>query len=152
MTTTSTWLQNSFVRFLLVGVFNTMVGLGSSFLFYNVLHLGYWTSTFLGNTIGAVVSYGLNKTFTFRSKATIQSSWWKFLLVILACYGFSYGASMLLGRAWSAIFPAFPTIWIHNGAILVGNGIYMISNYLGHKYFTFRTKDQMNDWKGENNG
>jgi putative flippase GtrA len=152
MSAISTWYKSTFARFLLVGIFNTLVGLGTSFLFYNVLHLGYWLSTFLGNSIGAVVSYGLNKNFTFRSKSSIQSSWWKFVLVILSCYGFSYGTSLLLGFVWSVLFPSFHTVWIHNGAILFGNGIYMISNFLGHKYFTFRTKDQIKDWKGARNG
>jgi putative flippase GtrA len=141
MAAITVWHKSSFVRFLMVGVINTLIGLGSSFLFYNVFHLGYWPSTFLGNTIGALVSYGLNKTFTFRSRVSVGSSWWKFALVIWGCYGFSYGTSLLLGQAWLALFPAFPTNWVHNGAILFGNGIYMISNYLGHKYFTFRSKE-----------
>jgi putative flippase GtrA len=152
MAAITTWHKSSFTRFLLVGVFNTVVGLGTSFLFYNVLHFGYWPSTFLGNTIGAIVSYTLNKTFTFRSNASIPSSLWKFALVILCCYGFSYGIGWLLGKAWSFMFPAFPATWIHNGAILFGNGIYMVSNYLGHKYFTFRVKDRIEDWKGDRNG
>jgi putative flippase GtrA len=140
MAVITVWRKSSFIRFLMVGVFNTLVGLGASFLFYNVFHLGYWPSTFLGNTIGAVVSYALNKTFTFRSKTSIGSSWWRFALVILCCYGFSYGTSSLLGHIGTLIFPGFPAAWVHNGEILMGNGIYMISNYLGHKYFTFRSK------------
>jgi putative flippase GtrA len=148
----TTWHKSSFARFLLVGVLNTLIGLAAMFLLFNVVHFGYWPSTFIGNLIGAIVSYTLNKSFTFRSKVSIRSSWWKFVLVILCCYGFSYGTSLLLGKAWSFMFPAFPTIWLQNGAILFGNGIYMISNYLGHKYFTFRTKDRSKDWKGDKNG
>ena len=71
-------LTSSFARFLLVGLFNTLVGLSASFAFFNLLHLNYWISTFAGNTIGAVVSYTLNRTFTFRSNVSIGSSWWKF--------------------------------------------------------------------------
>ncbi|CAN7305255.1 GtrA family protein [Paenibacillus sp. LjRoot56] len=143
MTSTSlkSLLTGSFARFLLVGVLNTLVGLSASFALFNLLDLNYWLSTFGGNTIGAVVSYLLNRTFTFRSKASIGSSWWKFALVILICYGFSYGISWLLAEAISSYLPNASTNWLHNGAILIGNGLYTIGNYIGHKYFTFRTHD-----------
>ncbi|WP_407869398.1 GtrA family protein [Paenibacillus sp. P36] len=131
-------LSGSFLRFLLVGVFNTLVGLSASFAFFNVLHLNYWLSTFAGNTLGAIVSYTLNRTFTFRSKASVGSSWWKFAIVILSCYGLSYSCSLLLAEAAGVLWPELRADWLHNGAILVGNGLYTIGNYLGHKYFTFR--------------
>jgi putative flippase GtrA len=134
-----TWITSSFARFLLVGLFNTLIGLTTSFALYNLLHLNYWMSTFTGNTVGAIVSYTLNRTFTFRSKASVKSSWWKFALIILICYGVSYGVSLLLADAVSSLLPSLPANWLHNAAILLGNGIYTIGNYLGHKYFTFRT-------------
>lgn len=132
-------LTGSFARFLLVGLFNTLVGLSASFAFFNLLHLNYWMSTFAGNTIGAVVSYTLNRTFTFRSNASVGSSWWKFTVVIWGCYGLSYGMSWLLAEAAGSFMPKIPTGLLHNAAILAGNGLYTIGNYLGHKYFTFRT-------------
>jgi putative flippase GtrA len=137
-------LNSSFIRFVIVGVFNTVVGLGTSFLLFNLLELGYWVSTFTGNTIGAIVSYFLNKSFTFRSDVSVRSSWWKFALVILICYGLSYGASMLLANLCSYLFPSASPALLHNGAILIGNGLYMISNYLGHRYFTFRASSVQN--------
>ncbi|NOV00162.1 GtrA family protein [Paenibacillus sp. LMG 31457] len=132
-------MSGSFIRFLLVGVFNTLVGLSASFAFFNLLHLNYWISTFAGNTIGAVVSYTLNRTFTFRSRASLGSSWWKFAIVIFSCYGLSYGSSLLLVKAAASLWPDLPADLAHNTAILLGNGLYTIGNYLGHKYFTFRT-------------
>jgi putative flippase GtrA len=133
-----TLLSSSFLRFLLVGVFNTLVGLSASFAFFNLLHLNYWLSTFAGNTLGAIVSYTLNRTFTFRSNASVGSSWWKFAIVILSCYGLSYSCGLLLSEAAGALWPDLQVNWLHNAAILVGNGLYTIGNYLGHKYFTFR--------------
>lgn len=126
------------MRFLLVGVFNTLVGLSASFAFFNLLHLNYWISTFTGNTIGAIVSYTLNRTFTFRSSASVGSSWWKFAIVILSCYGLSYGISLQLAETAASLWPGMRADWLHNAAILIGNGLYTIGNYLGHKYFTFR--------------
>ncbi|MDF2648773.1 MAG: polysaccharide biosynthesis protein GtrA [Paenibacillus sp.] len=137
-------LTSSFARFLLVGLFNTLVGLSASFAFFNLLHLNYWISTFAGNTLGAIVSYTLNRTFTFRSNVSVGSSWWKFAVVILSCYGVSYGLSWLLAEAASSVMPSLRADWLHNAAILIGNGLYTIGNYLGHKYFTFRTHGMNN--------
>ena len=57
-----------FVRFLMVGVANTIVGLSVMYLLLHLAGLSYWTSTFLGNSVGAVVSFFLNRSFTFRSQ------------------------------------------------------------------------------------
>jgi putative flippase GtrA len=133
-------LTGSFARFLLVGVFNTLVGLSSIFVLFNLLHWNYWLSTFTGNTIGAIVSFTLNRTFTFRSEVSVQNSWWKFIAVILVCYGISYSLSWLLTSTVSPLFPDWRADWLHNAAILAGSGFYTIGNYLGHKYFTFRSK------------
>jgi putative flippase GtrA len=133
------WLS-SFLRFLLVGVVNTLIGLGIMFFLYNVLELNYWASTFIGNMVGAMVSYFLNKTFTFRSDVRVQHNWWKFAIVILSCYALSYGASHLFAQALSSALTGVNPKLLQNGAILVGSGIYMISNYIGHKNFTFASK------------
>lgn len=142
------WLNSSFLRFLLVGVVNTLIGLGIMFFLYNVLGLSYLASTFIGNMMGAAVSYFLNKTFTFRSDERARHNWWKFVLVILCCYALSYGASHLLAQALSSVLIGVNPKLLQNGAILAGNGIYTISNYIGHRYFTFASKEQYRARKG----
>jgi len=132
-------LSASFIRFLLVGLLNTLIGLSASFLFYNAFGLDYWLSTFCGNTVGAIASYFLNRRFTFRSEASVASSWWKFALVIIVCYFVSYGVSLMLSGMIPAVWPGATESWMHNAAILIGNGIYTVLNYVGHKYFTFRS-------------
>jgi len=47
--------------------------------------------------------------------------------------------SWVLAEAASSFLPSVRADWLHNAAILVGNGLYTIGNYAGHKYFTFRT-------------
>lgn len=130
--------NNSFFRFLLVGVLNTLVGLSATYLLLNGLKLSYYPSTFLGNAIGAVVSFFLNKTFTFQSKgATLQSAV-KFVVVILVCYGLSYYVGLHLTR-WMLSHLTTNNKWVENGAVLIGAGLYTITNYFGQKFFTFRT-------------
>lgn len=131
--------NHSFFRFLLVGVMNTIVGLSATYLLLNALGLHYWVSTFLGNCIGAVVSYFLNKRFTFQSQASFGSSIWKFTAVILACYALSYWAGLVISSQLINLVNADQAAWADNLAVLIGAGLYTISNYFGQRFFAFRT-------------
>ncbi|WP_456276102.1 GtrA family protein [Bacillus sp. AK128] len=127
---------NSFVRFLLVGVLNTLVGLSMIFLMIK-LGMNYWSSTFVGNGIGAAVSFLLNRTFTFKSSVSMQRGIPLFILVILVCYFSSYTISkwMVSFTFVSAMVPSF--LSETDVAILLGAGLYTFSNYLGQKYIVF---------------
>ena len=52
------------VKFLLVGVINTLVGTGTMFGLYNCLGCSYWVSSAGNYIVGSIVSYFLNKYFT----------------------------------------------------------------------------------------
>lgn len=128
---------NTFIRFLLVGIGNTIVGLSMIFMLLDLAGLPYWTATFLGNSMGAAVSYFLNRTFTFRSRASLQSSAVRFILILFLCYILSYSIS---GMA-AGYLQTF-TFFGHNVspeemAVLLGAGIYTSTNYIGQKYLVF---------------
>jgi putative flippase GtrA len=124
-------LLHSFVRFLMVGVLNTLVGLSSIYGLLHGIGLSYWPATFLGTVIGAVCSYLLNKRFTFRTSVPLRRSMWKFVLVTLACYLISYGLGDVLTASW-------PAKGAEQVAVLLGSGLYTALNYWGHRYLTFR--------------
>jgi putative flippase GtrA len=52
--------HETFLRFILIGIINTVVGLTVIFIFKNGLHVSYWLATFAVNTLGAVGSFLLN--------------------------------------------------------------------------------------------
>ena len=56
------------LKFLIVGVVNTVFGTAVMFVSYNLLHLDYWISTGANYVLGSILSYFLNKTFTFNNK------------------------------------------------------------------------------------
>lgn len=68
----------TFLRFLLVGVLNTLVGLTLTLICFHVLHTGYWGATAIGNACGVWVSYMLNRRFTFRQEAGGWPYWIRF--------------------------------------------------------------------------
>ncbi|MFB6468385.1 GtrA family protein [Cytobacillus sp. Hz8] len=129
----------TFIRFLIVGVINTMIGLSVMLITVHWFDFSYWLATFTGNSIGACVSFFLNRSFTFQSTVGWGQSVWKFLLVILSCYFLSYSFSDICSKVVGDLF-SLQTENEKDLAILLGTGFYMISNYLGQKNFVFRRK------------
>ena len=65
------FLDASIWKFLLVGVGNTLL---SMVLMFALEGLGYWPSTAIAYVAGAVMSFFLNRSFTFRSQETMGRS------------------------------------------------------------------------------
>ena len=58
----------SIFRFALVGAVNTLVGMGIMFGLYNLAHCSYWLSSAANYVLTSILSFFLNKYFTFKSK------------------------------------------------------------------------------------
>lgn len=54
---TKKWTENTFLRFLLVGVGNTLLSAAIMFLLYERAGFGYWGSSALAYLAGAVMSF-----------------------------------------------------------------------------------------------
>lgn len=129
-------LDKTFWKFILVGIINTIVGTSVMFLCYNALHFNYWISSAMNYIIGSIVSYFLNKYFTFQNK---QRSWKmvaKFIINITICYLIAYGvAKPLVAHILSGQSIAVQ----ENGAMLVGMCLFVGLNYLGQRFIVFST-------------
>ncbi|MGV2414188.1 GtrA family protein [Paenibacillus polymyxa] len=113
-----------------------MVGLTSVLLLFNLLNFNYWVSSFVGNVFGILVSFFLNKKYTFKSQNKIVSALFKFILVSLFCYIISYSIGYVISLKniignWTLA---------SNLSILFSSGLYTILGYLGHKKITFASK------------
>ncbi len=124
----------SFLKFILVGIVNTLVGTGVMFAFYNIFHFGYWISSASNYIVGSIVSYFLNKYFTFRSKDNSTKSILRFIVNITICYIAAYGIAQPLVRL---IFSSFSTTIQDNISMLAGMGLFIILNYVGQRFFVF---------------
>lgn len=136
------FLSRSFLTFLIIGVINTLVGLGTAFFCLNVLGFGYWVSSAMDYVVGSVVSYFLNKRFTFHYQQTDLRSIARFVLNIVICYVIAYSLARPCAQ-WLLEQMHFnlSTTIIENVAMLVGTVLFTIINYLGQKFFAFKTKD-----------
>lgn len=126
-------LRNSFVRFLLVGVGNTLLSMALMFLLED---LGYWPSTAIAYVAGAVMSFFRNRYFTFHSEETLRRSAVKFAVNVAVCYAAGYGLAWLLVP--TPEFTAVPLIWFERLRKLAGMGLYTLFNYFGQRFFAFR--------------
>jgi putative flippase GtrA len=124
-----------FIRFLMVGVVNTVIGLTTIFILLDNTS-NYWLSTFVGNSIGALISFLLNRNFTFHSNVPIHRGAPAFIIVILLSYITSYSVSKWL-MAMNSTGIYFIIFTQQDVAVLVGTLLYTFTNYFGQKYFVF---------------
>jgi putative flippase GtrA len=126
---------NSFIRFLFVGMINTLISAVVIFLLMTLLGQGYWTSTFIGNSVGIISSFLLNRSFTFASKITIKKGVFPFLMVVFLSYCFSYSLSHFSA---SFLWKTDRGINQEQFAVLLGMILYSMTNYIGQKRFVFQ--------------
>lgn len=131
--------ENTVLKFLLVGVVNTLIGTGTMFLLYNLAHCSYWVSSAANYVVGGIVSFFLNKYFTFQNKTWEWSQVWKFAVNVTVCYLLGYGLAkplvlhLLAGQAVNVQ---------ENVAMLVGMCLYTGLNYLGQRFFAFKNVER----------
>ena len=130
-----TLLDKTFWKFILVGVINTIVGTGVMFLCYNALHLNYWISSAMNYIVGSIVSFFLNKNFTFQNKDHSWKVVAKFVINIAVCYLIAYGIAKPLA---ARILSGQSVKVQENGAMLVGMCLFVGLNYLGQRFFAFK--------------
>ena len=127
-------LSNSFLRFLLVGVGNTLL---SMILMFLLEGLGYWPSTAIAYAAGAAMSFFLNRYFTFHSEEDFWRSLGKFIVNVVVCYVVGYGLAKLLIPIPEEP-TAVPVIWFERASKLLGMCLYTLLNYFGQRFFAFR--------------
>lgn len=126
--------DRTFFRFVLVGIINTILGTAIMFVFYNVLHLSYWLSSASNYFFGSILSYFLNKYYTFRYAERSVRVVVRFVLNIAVCYLIAYGAAKPIV---AAILSAAPLAVRDNVAMLAGMCLFVALNYLGQRFFAF---------------
>lgn len=133
------FLDKTFLKFVIVGVINTLFGTAIMFVAYNVFHLSYWVSSAANYFFGSILSYFLNKYYTFNYKKDTFKSLVRFTINILVCYLFAYGIAKPLA-AW--ILSSMSKSVKENIAMLIGMGLFVVLNYLGQRYFAFKKNEK----------
>ena len=121
-------------RFILVGIVNTLFGTAIMFVFYNVFHLSYWRSSASNYFFGSILSYFLNKSFTFRYGKTDFRSIFRFTVNILVCYLLAYGIAKPVMRH---LLSGYSVSIQENVSMALGMVLFVGLNYLGQRFFAF---------------
>ena len=122
---------------MLVGVVNTLVGIAVMFFCFNVLAWSYWVSSALNYMVGSIVSYLLNKRYTFQQKGNDWHTVWKFIVNVSVCYVLAYG----LAKPFVAWMLSGVTTNIQgNAALFVGMVLFVGFNYIGQRFWAFSTR------------
>lgn len=125
----------TFWKFILVGVANTIFGTGIMFVFYNVFHFSYWVSSVSNYFFGSILSYILNRLFTFRNNMATIKTLPRFVINISLCYLLAYGmAKPLVMHLLSDCTQRMQ----ENIAMLTGMCLFVGLNYIGQRFFVFR--------------
>ena len=133
------FLDIATLKFILVGLVNTLVGMGTMFVLYNLFNASYWFSNIGNVVVGSIVSYFLNKYFTFRSYKKSIKEVIIFALNIAVCHFVSYGlAKPLVNMLLVSLNDALRT----NIAFVVGAGLFVVLNYFGQRFIVFKYKKE----------
>lgn len=127
--------DKTFMKFIMVGVINTIVGTTIMFVFYNVFHLSYWISSASNYFFGSICSYILNKYFTFNNKEQGWKPLMRFTINILICYLLAYGIAKPVMH-W--MLSGYSITIQENVSLALGMCLFVIFNYLGQRFYTFK--------------
>ena len=133
----SSFFDATFLKFMLVGVVNTLVGIAVMFFCFNVLAWSYWVSSALNYMVGSIVSYLLNKRYTFQQKGNDWHTVWIFIVNVSVCYVLAYGLAKPF-VAW--LLSGVTTNIQGNAALFVGMVLFVGFNYIGQRFWAFSTR------------
>lgn len=127
------------IRFIIVGVMNTVIGLVAMLIAYNVFHLGYWISSAMDYIVGSIFSYFANKHFTFQSQRKSRMEIVSFIINIIVCYVLAYSiARPLIEMILKNISLSLSVK--EQISMIFGMCIFIVLNYFGQKFFVFRKR------------
>ncbi|MFI3226604.1 MAG: GtrA family protein [Clostridia bacterium] len=132
------FIDKKTIKFIIVGILNTIVGTSVMFISYNFLGLTYWISSALNYIIGSIFSFFMNKYFTFSNSEKSLKQVVLFILNISLCYFMAYGISKPLV---SYVLSGFGTSIQENIAMLCGMCLFVALNYFGQRFIVFKNQD-----------
>jgi len=125
------------LKFIFVGVLNTLLGAAIMFGLYNLTGFGYWSSSAISYVAASIFSFFMNRSYTFNDKSSPVVPALKFAANQAACYllAFSLAKPLILLLMEGTNLPQNTT---DNAAMFAGMVIFTGLNYIGQRYFVFR--------------
>lgn len=139
-----------FWKFILVGIINTIIGNGLQFLLFAIFDWGkydwgVWVASSLGYFFGSIVSYFLNKYFTFKNSEKGWKPILRFALNIAICYLIAYGIAIPIVKYICetnqfTMFGLSVSDFSGYTSMIIGSCLFVACNYIGQRFFAFKEK------------
>ncbi|MDR2072557.1 MAG: GtrA family protein [Spirochaetaceae bacterium] len=130
-------IDKTFFKFIIVGVINTVVGSGLMFILYNLFNVDYWLASAANYIVGSIVSFFLNKYFTFAVKEWTLSMVIAFVVNIAVAYFTAYG---LAKPVMNYLLRHNPLKIRENAALFTGMCFFTGINYMGQRLVVFKAR------------
>lgn len=129
--------RQEFLRFVGVGAFAALVNWLSRMALSTIMPLSY--AIVVAYLIGMTIAYLLNRRYVFRSTDSGRAAeYGRFALVNVVALAQVWAVTMALVHY---VFPAIDFTWRAEAvAHLIGVASPIFTSYLGHRYFSFRNR------------
>lgn len=107
------------------------------FLLFNVFGVSYWISSACNYIAGGILSFFLNKYFTFQNKRKSFKQIIYFIFTLLICYLLAYVISKKLIYF---VLADYSEKTKGNISLVFGMCLYTLLNYLGQRFIVFTNK------------
>lgn len=101
--------------------------------------VGYWLSSGIMFLLTGILSFVLNRKFSFRSKAPLPQSAVRFAAVLVICYAVSFGLSdMVVPPLLDMLFAQPGNLWKTRISMLAAQVVYTLLNYALQRLWAFK--------------
>jgi putative flippase GtrA len=121
-------LARQFLAFFGVGVVAAIVHYGVLIGLVEVLRFAPVPATLAGYVAGGIVSYILNRAFTYEAQRGHAEAGWRFAVVATVGFGLTFLLMSLLHGALG---------WHYLVAQVATTGVVLVWSFLAHKYWSF---------------
>lgn len=124
-------LFRQFVAFFWVGIIAAVVHYALLIGLVEIFFYDPVSATLAGYVAGGVVSYALNRIYTYEAGRSLWEAGWRF--------GFVAAGGLVLTYALMALFTRWTT-WHYLLAQIFTTAIVLVWSFLAHKYWSFRDR------------
>lgn len=127
------------VRYIVVGLANTLIGLLVIYACMFAFGLGDVSANAVGYTVGLLTSFALNKRWTFSHEGDVFPSFVRFFVIVLLSYAANLATVLLATDVMG---------WNRYVAQGVGVVPYAVVGYVGSRLFAFRSPARRSPARG----
>jgi len=122
-------IKQQFSKFVIIGVFSTIINYATFYIFYEFLKFHYILSSAIGFMLGVIVGYGFNKNWAFGVKGKNCRYIYKYYIV--------YTISLFLGLGFLKFLVSVLEIMPEISNFLT-IGLTTCTNFIGIKFWVFK--------------